>query len=344
MNTRSAAGILLALGATVLLGLFLRWQLAGAVALFADNFANLRRVHTHLGFYGALLPLAWLAAYDDDNALPRATGALYALFVLVAHVGFALAGYGVLAIAGSTGVLGTWLYGAWRRRRLVVDGDGWLSGAPLAIPVAAACIPAIAVTLRRDPSLSAGIVQSFLSVLVLGVLVPAAMHVAGARAPKKPWWIVAALMGAVGLGFTELSYLLLPVAALVLIAALRSRMDLLLRLLWLAFGVGAAAIALRLLPLDSGAGVAALHYAVLGPILLGLAWPYVERVHPLVPVAWVAAVVAMSTAIFLRAPTAAALTGSVVVLLLMVGVALILAPSFRASVRRTTASPEGSPP
>lgn len=343
MGSRSAAAILLALGAAVVLGLFLRWQMAGAVALWADNFTNLRHVHTHLGFYGALLPLAWIAAFDDDGALPRLTGWLYALFVVVAHVGFAVSGYGVMAIAGSTGVLGTWLYAAWRRRRLVVHGDGWLSGAPMAIPVAAACIPAIAVTLRRDPSLSASVVQSFLSVLVLGVLVPAALHVSGARAPKKPLWIAAALMGAVALGFTQLSLLVLPVAGLVLWTALRSRLDPLVRMLWLAFGAGAAAIALRVLPATSGTGVAALHYAVLGPVLLGLAWPYVERVPALVRVAWIAAVVAMATAIFARAPVAAAITGSAVVALLVLGVALILAPSFRASVPRSTAPPEGSP-
>src|SRR3990170_7511392 len=132
MSGRSAAAILAALAATVLLGLFLRWQLAGAVELLLAQYAHLRHVHTHLGFYGALLPLAWLAAFGAEGALPRLTAPIYAVCVVAAHVGFALSGYGVLAITGSTGVLAIWLFAAWRRRRLVIDGDGWLFGAPIA--------------------------------------------------------------------------------------------------------------------------------------------------------------------------------------------------------------------
>lgn len=341
MPGRSAAAILAALGATVLLGLFLRWQLAGVTDLWVAQYAQLRHVHTHLGLYGALLPLAWLAAYGDDGALPRLTGPIYGALVIAAHVGFASAGYGVLAIAGSTGVLTIWLFAAWRRRRLVIDGDGWLFGAPIAIPIAAACIPAIAVTLRRDPALSAGIVQSFLSVLVLGVLVPAALHVTGARAPKKPLWLVAALAGAAALGFEQLSLLLLPVALVLLVTALRTRIDPLLRVLWLAFALGAGALATGLVATAAATGVAALHFAVLGPIMMGLAWPYVERVPQIVRVAWVLAVTAMCGAIYLHAPLAAAVCGSVVVALLAVGVGLILASSIRASVAPTTAPLEG---
>ncbi|MBI1944917.1 MAG: hypothetical protein HYS27_04430 [Deltaproteobacteria bacterium] len=341
MSGRSAAAVVTALAATVLLGLFLRWQLAGAVDVLVAQFTHLRHVHTHLGFYGALVPLAWLAAYGEDGALPRLTAPVYAVFVIAAHVGFALSGYGLLAIVGSTGVLAVWLLAAWRRRRLVVVGDGWLFGAPLAIPVAAACIPAIAVTLRKDPTLSASIVQSFLSVLVLGVLVPAALHVVGARAPKKPLWLLAALLGAVALGFAQLSLLLLPVALTLLVVAMRSRLDLLLRLLWLAFALGAAVLALGMVPTDAATGVAALHFAVLGPVLMGLAWPYLERVHPIVRVAWTLAVASMCAAIFLHEALAAAIAGTVVVLLLALGLALILTSSIRASVPRTTAPPEG---
>lgn len=329
MNTRSAVGILLALGAAVLLGLFLRWQMAGATTLFAESFARLRHVHTHLGFYGALLPLAWIAAAGDDDALPRLTAPLYALFVVLAHVGFAFWGYGILAIVGSTGVLGTWLFAAWRRRRLVVHGDGWLFGIPLAMPLAAACIPPIAVFLRRAPPLSQSMIQTFLGILVLAVLVPSALHVVGARAPKKPLWFVAALLGAVALGFDALSFLLLPAAAILLVISVRAPLDFVLRALWLAFGGGAVALSLGLLQPFAGTGVAALHFAVLGPVLPTLVWPYAERVPAALRVAWAIAVAAMSAAILTGSAAGAAITGSVVVALLAINLLLILAPAFR---------------
>lgn len=332
MNARSATAILLALAVAMLLGLFLRWQMAGATTLFADSFAHLRHVHTHLGFYGALLPLAWIAAAGADDALPRFTAPLYALFVVMAHVGFALSGYGVLAVAGSTGVLGTWLLAAWKRRRLVVEGDGWLSGLPLALPIAGACIPPIAVFLRRDPPLSASMVQVFLSVLVLAVLVPSALHVVGARAPRRPWWLLAALLGAVGLGFESVSLLLLPAAALLLFTVLRAPLDWVLRALWIGFGVGAVAVALGLLRDLPATGVAALHFAILGPVLPTLAWPYVERVPAPLRVLWALGVSSMAAAILFGSPLAAAITGTVVVVLAAVGLGMIFARPIRAKV------------
>ena len=332
MNTRSAVGILLALGVAVLLGLFLRWQMAGATTLFAESFANLRHVHTHLGFYGALLPLAWIAAAGDDHALPRLTAPLYALFVVMAHVGFAFWSYGLLAIAGSTGVLGTWLFAAWRRRRLVVQGDGWLFGVPLAMPLAAACIPPIAVFLRRAPALSQSMIQTFLGLLVLAVLVPSALHVVGARAPRKPVWFLAAVLGAVALGFDSLSLLLLPAAAVLLVTAVRAPMDFVLRALWIAFGGGAVALSLGLLQPLAATGVAALHFAVLGPVLPTLVWPYAERVPAALRVLWAIAVAAMSAAILTGSAPGAAITASVVVALLALNLVLILAPAFRAKV------------
>jgi len=302
---------LLALGVAVLLGLFLRWQMAGATTLFAESFANLRHVHTHLGFYGALLPLAWIAAAGDDHALPRLTAPLYALFVVMAHVGFAFWSYGLLAIAGSTGVLGTWLFAAWRRRRLVVLGDGWLFGVPLAMPLAAACIPPIAVFLRRAPALSQSMIQTFLGLLVLAVLVPSALHVVGARAPRKPVWFLAAVL---------------------LVTAVRAPMDFVLRALWIAFGGGAVALSLGLLQPLAGTGVAALHFAVLGPVLPTLVWPYAERVPAALRVLWAIAVAAMSAAILTGSAVGAAITASVVVALLALNLLLILAPASRAKV------------
>lgn len=332
MSPRSAVGILLALGAATLLGLFLRWHIAGATTLWAESFAHLRHVHTHLGFYGALLPLAWVAAAGDDDALPRLTAPLYAFFVVLAHLGFAWSGYGVVAIAGSTGVLGTWLFAAWRRRRLVFEGDGWLSGLPVALPIAAACIPPIAVLLRRAPELSASLVHVFLSILVLAVLVPSALHVVGARAPRKPWWLLSALAGAAALGFDEARPLLVPAAGLLLVTAVRARLDPVQRALWLAFGAGSAVVAVGILELSRATAMAALHFAILGPILPTLVWPYVERAPLVLRVAWALAVTAMAAAILFGSVQGAAITGTVVVVVLAAGVASILAPSIRAKV------------
>ena len=146
MNTKHALTGLagLSLIGTVWVGAWLRGWLAG-LPLPVHDFADIRHLHTHLGYYGVLLPLMWLAWQERGIApLRLRTVAVYAAATLLAAIGFGLEGYGLPAIIGSTVVLAVWLAAAWGARDEVRPGGGWLSTAPVAIVIGAALVPLVA--------------------------------------------------------------------------------------------------------------------------------------------------------------------------------------------------------
>ncbi|MBA3854010.1 MAG: hypothetical protein C0503_06315 [Gemmatimonas sp.] len=280
---RIAAGLL----ATLLFGVWIRWRLAG-VPIFTSleqiPFSFARHAHSHLGYYALLIPLAWSAwAVRGQRALSFAESTVYGVATVLATVGFLRAGYGVLAIVGSTVVALQWMLAAWRMTRAAPVGDLLRLMFPGTL-FSLAWIPVIAISLRRDPALSAAAVQTFLAALMFTVVVPSALVARGILRQGPPPLVAAlGLGGAVALGAWNgwPARLFLAGYALWWLSALRTRKEaipestrsadgpfpLRLSLPWAAAGLGLLAMSSGLVPAAHDIGIAAVHYLVLGPLL-----------------------------------------------------------------------------
>ncbi len=277
-----AFGIALGLIGTLALGNLLRWFLAGRIRL-PWNFGDLLHAHSHLGYYAVLFPLAWLGWRRIGAAVPGArVVAVYALAVGVALFGFLRAGYGPEAIVGSAVVGAIWLLSAWAQRaRLREPGDPLAAVLPGVI-LAEACIPPIAIFLRRDPVLAFEFVATFLALLLLAVVIPSAL---AARRLSAPWpaLVVAALLGAASLGIWRALPARLGLAVyagLVANAVLRRQLAGHLRVLWLVLAAGLLAMAVGAVPNNRAVVIGAIHFTILGPVLASLAVDWLGRPPP----------------------------------------------------------------
>lgn len=271
---RVAAGLL----ATLTFGVWIRWRLAGVpihAALEQVPFAFARHAHSHLGYYALLVPLAWHAwRARGHRGLSAAEALAYGSATALATVGFLSSGYGVLAIVGSTVVALLWILAAWRVARAAARGDLLTLVFPGTL-LSLAWIPVIAVSLRRDPVLSAAAVQTFLAALMFTVVAPSALVARGRLRHGAPPLVAAlGLGGAVALGVWDAwpMRLLLAGYALWWIAALRpvvgaTPLPARLALPWLAAGIGLLAMSGGLVPYVHDIGIAAVHYLALGPLL-----------------------------------------------------------------------------
>lgn len=258
---------------TLSVGIWLRWWLVG-VGPDVHDFGAVRHLHTHLGYYGVLFPLMWLAwSRLGLPLLPVAGLGAYAVATATSAVGFGLQGYGPLAIAGSTGVLAVWIWSAWRARSLVSGPRGWLRTVPLAIVLGAALVPLVAKSAGTDRA--AWLVRSFLGLLMLGALLPTALAVARARPLPTLGWFGVMVAAGLSLGAVQwppLRASLLVVGLLVGLAGATSPAVPELRVAWALGGVGMATVGMDLVPLSPPVAVAGTHFLVLGPLAIGL-WP-----------------------------------------------------------------------
>lgn len=275
LNTHHALTLLalVSLSGTVWVGVWLRGWLAG-VPLPLHDFSAIRHLHTHLGYYGVLFPLMWLAWGEQGiPTLRLRTVAVYTAATLLAAVGFGMEGYGLPAIVGSTVVLSVWLAAAWGARGAVRPGGGWLSTAPIAIAIGAALVPLVAKA--DDITRAQELVRTFLGLLLLGALLPTALQRIGARSLSGLAWLIAVVAGALSMGAAEspaLSVGLLVLGVGVGVVALRTRLPLDLRLAWAVPAAGLCVVGSGLQALSQPIAVAGLHFIVLGPLLISL-WP-----------------------------------------------------------------------
>ncbi len=266
-----AAGLL----GTLALGLWLRWFLAGVgVALPSGAaFAHLRHAHSHLGYYAVLLPLAWMAwRAEGGDALRAREGWLYALATVVATIGFAMAGYGLLGIVGSTIVGALWLVAGVRVARGTRGSDDPMVAVLPGTVLALSCIPIIATSLRSDPPLAAAAVQSFLSALLFLVVAPAALTALGLR-QRWAWGTVVTGAGAafaLGLWPSVWTRIALGVHALTWLVAARRLPQVHHGVVWGAAALGLLLVAVGAVPLVHDSAIAAVHFLVLGPLLSAL--------------------------------------------------------------------------
>jgi len=283
--TRHRPAYLVTLALTLLIGLALRFDLAdGVLAQVGLAMSDVRHAHSHLGFYGALT-LAWWLVLDRRGAptfTPTVTRAYLALVALASAL-FTFMGYAWPTILLSTLIAGFWLVAAWRLWRHAPSRATWLALAPWGVVLGIALVPAIAVTARRDLALSRDLAHVFIGVMLLVTFVPVALaSLTTDRAHRHAWlWGVTAALGTAHVVFADRSPwplgLLLVVAgaalapALVGLAAPRW-----LTLLWWGIPPGLAALGLAPVLQQEGVRVAALHYVVLGPLVM-------TTLHTLVP-------------------------------------------------------------
>ena len=312
MHRTPHRAIALALLGTAALGVWLRWALAGKVALGLP-FEDLRHAHSHLGYFGLLFPLAWWGWSRAGARTPgRSVLLVYASSTVLATVGFVQAGYGPLAIAGCTVVGAIWLWSAWPllpRMRRWADP---LGAVPLGVALSLACVPPIAINLRTDPDLAHGFVTTFLSGLLLVVVVPSVLASARVSVGGWPALLLTGVLGSLALGVLPTAPArvgLFAYAALLLAPVRTSSLPAHARACWLAVALGIAALAVGLLPNTRPVALGALHFLILGPVLAAL-MPQTLR-HPPPRWAWWlghAAWGSMCAALVAQAFTAAAWT------------------------------------
>lgn len=262
---------------TMGVGLALRWTLAGG-PFPPGGFTRWRHVHSHLGYYAVLFPLLWAAWRRSGAATPeRRVVVAYAAAVALAIFGFLrVGGYGPEAMAGSTIVLLVWLRDAWRNRARVLATRDWLGSAPVTVPLAALCVPAVAVLQRRDPGLSREVLNAFLALLLLGAVLPGALRSVRAAAPPSAAWTVAALLAAAWLGPFPGGLTAAGVVALGVLVAWSVRSSSLApdrTLGWVLVAAGLIGLGSGWVPNNPPVAIGAIHFLVLGPLLDGLTSP-----------------------------------------------------------------------
>lgn len=286
--------IALAAMATVGMGVALRLVLAGKeVPYVKAAFSAARHAHTHLGYFGVLMPLAGLVLVPRLPAWAKWSTAVAAL---VATGGFLAGGYNLVSIVGSTVVGLVWLFAAVFRAKASAQ-RGFDTTAVVGVAIACLCIPPIAIYTPRDPALAVDIVHTFLAVLVNAVLAPAMLsRVAG----TPPYWAYTpfALIAAVGAGlypawWTTGAFAVCGFAWAVMGWSAK-RLSSPAAYGWLLSGLGAMGVGLGLIPFDTPVAVAAVHFVFLGPILLtGLDRLGASRAKPAV---WLRGAVLIATA------------------------------------------------
>lgn len=268
VTTAIAAALVL----TVTAGLAMRWALAGRVPMVWD-FTCLRHAHAHLAYYGLLIPLVWLGWRSRGLPVPSSRVALaYASAVILALIGFLRAGYAPEAIVGSTAVGTVWLWTAWRLwPRLGVWRDP-MGAVPLGMTAAMACVPFVARTTRMAPSQAQEWVATFLSALLLLVVLPSSL---GVLRVVRPWpvLVVSGVLGALALGVWShaISQLGLAVFGALMLPVGWPRHPAHLRLAWAALGLGVLGMATGLLPNSRPVVIGAVHFAALSVALPSLA-------------------------------------------------------------------------
>jgi hypothetical protein len=267
----------------MLLGAWMRWALAGAVDL-ALPLHHVRHAHSHVGYYGLLFPLAWLG-WSAAGARAPGRGAMlaYTAGTAVACVGFLRSGYGPVAIAASTFIAGFWLWSAASLVSRMRRPHDPLGVVPLGTLACLGCVPPIALHLRSHPELAHGFVSTFLSGLLLLVVIPSAL--AARRISPCPWPVLLLLgaLGALYLGVAPQPITrggLLAYAGMMLAPALSPRLDWYARAPWGLVGLGLGAMAVGVLPNARPVALGAIHFLILGPVLSTLAPLWLKRSPP----------------------------------------------------------------
>lgn len=260
---------------TVLLGLGLRWEfVTGWFSSQGIHFPDLRHAHSHAGYYGVLIVALWAGMRLEGLYVFARWGLWSYAAVSAAAVGiFLFQGYIAATIVLSTVVLGYWLLAAWLQIRSRTGATSWLDVAPWNLVIGAAMVVPIALMAGRNPLLSASLAHLFVTVLLLGVFIPASWAALGiARRTSVVFFTIFALGASLHVAFPEESGFLGLVflggyGIAVLNIAMRRRLGWVGRLYWLAFAIAIGATVLWEPLIDYRSRIAGIHFVILGPVL-----------------------------------------------------------------------------
>lgn len=186
-----------------------------------------------------------------------------------------MAGYAGVSITASTVVGGVWLYQAYLARGAVAKERGALRLVPLVLLAATAMVPPIAVVTSRDPDLGQGLAHSFLALLFLLAMLPAALRRIGAGPLDARVLLPSAVLAAAHLGAAPSlpgRVGLAVMAAQVGWTVGRSRVKVVYVVAWGLFGLGGLALAAVPVP-SHNLAIGGVHYLLLGALFVSLVRP-----------------------------------------------------------------------
>lgn len=291
--------------ATASAGLILRWQLAGH-SIDGVETLHLRRMHSHLGYYGVLFPLTWYSLTRFLAWIPsQRTFELYAGACAISALGFLFWDYNFISIFGSSVVLATWVWFAVKNRR---SKDSSVRIGTPSIGLAAALIFSVAILARNFPDVSTQLARTFLAVLLFGAIIPIALRRVSDMPPKLwPWFLASVASGALLSGLSE--FFLLRIGplwlainiVLVVRPAAGKTTDKRIRFLWWLFALTLGLTGLGVLPHSYNFAIAGVHFLILGPVLMTLTFDILKLgERPLPRMCYELSLAAMTISILLQ--------------------------------------------
>lgn len=277
---------------TAVTGLIFRMQMAGVKLDFLQDL-DLRRAHSHLGYYGVLFPMAWMALASAKWNVPlNRSFVFYSLIVIASFIGFLWKGYGLLSIVASTIVLVIWIIFVWQNRIYINFLKGsWIHSIPISIILSACLIPIVAVKSGDGSGVARNIAETFLALLMFGVFVPSILHRGITSSPSSKMWTLACITASIdisnlfetwvfGIGTVFLGFLLIQ-ALFVEFFQKAKKIPLRLLLYWAGFSISLILVGLRIFPQTHMTAIAGIHFLILGPILLSFFKIHLNRKFPL---------------------------------------------------------------
>ncbi|MCM2282651.1 MAG: hypothetical protein NDI61_12480 [Bdellovibrionaceae bacterium] len=295
---RRLISIAILLIATMALGLAYRLQISqppqlaglGLDWLYA---LDLRRSHSHLGFYGVLFPIAWFLWRGTQAWVPNGKWlTLYMWLSGASALVFLLQGYSAAAITLSSLILIYWILFAIRNRSLRgLLKRHWIAPVAPSIALVTVMIGAVAILTRPQPHLANSLARAFLALLLFGVFIPAGLKVISRRPPLSWPWLIASTLAAfdlteilttkwagLGLAWCGLEILratLAPVSD----PSGDASMDRRLQLMWGLLAISFMLLGTSLVPISHFISIAGLHFLILGPLLTTFAFGHL-RLQP----------------------------------------------------------------
>ena len=256
---------------SISIGLFLRFQFAGLVNSF-EQF-DLRRVHTHIGFYLFLFPMVW-QTFKLKSWSPRSgCFSSYLLVSVLALLSFLFFGYGTLSKILSGVVLFYWLaYAVINLKKKLVPHE-WRHPYHGIILATISIGFIVFFGVKGEAELSVKIVRAFMTCLVWGVFVPFALEKKGYFKVKALWWGLCVVLTAVFVTgvFETYPVFLGPIGlGTLLFQSLyktSKREGLRLDLYWFVASLSLSLFGFGVIENQSYIAVGGLHFIILGPIL-----------------------------------------------------------------------------
>lgn len=254
------------------IGLVYRAQLTGWIAPIEQ--LDLRRVHTHIGFYLVFFPIVWLA-FKVNSWTPGWWSLLsYLITSALALLSFLFLGYGLLSKILSGFVLIYWLFYALANLKLTHSQRGWAHPFIGIILATGAVGSIIYFGIQGETLLAKKAVRMFMTCLLWGTFAPLCLEKKGYTEPNVFIWTLAVFLTSLfAMNITISKYTFLgPIAlALLLCSSLfqnqYSYTLTRLRIYWLFTAISLFLFGVALVPNQHNIAIGGIHLIILGPIL-----------------------------------------------------------------------------